>query len=353
MRLLSEVNGISCTRGNALFEFRFVEAAFAAATTSAPSVGSPLICQPRAEAAPSRRRYRWAAGRASDASAAAVSKVIRGWTVRSWHHSVRSRRGAHSRCRRPRAFARRQISCARSSHLSSKCPVLSEQMTDTLPKVSTAGSRRTRALRLTIRCTPMAREIVTTAGRASGTTATARAIPKMNISSRGWPRSTAEDDDHHHHRQRSLGEYAPDFIQVDLQRCLAGLDGFEQLGDFAELRAHAGGDNHGAAAPVGDGGARMNHVAPVAHRQVILRDRSLCFSTGTDSPVSAASSARRFMATITRASAGTFLPVCKITMSPGTRSRAGISVSLPSRITVALGAAIWRNASIARSARYS
>ena len=61
-------------------------------------------------------------------------------------------------------------------------PVLSEPMTDTLPSVSTADSRRTRALRFTIRCAPRASEIVTTAGRASGTTATASAIPKITMS---------------------------------------------------------------------------------------------------------------------------------------------------------------------------
>ncbi len=69
-------------------------------------------------------------------------------------------------------------------------PVLSEQMTDVHPSVSTAGSLRIRALRLTIRCTPIASEIVTTAGSASGTAATPRAMPKMNISMNGWPRSS-------------------------------------------------------------------------------------------------------------------------------------------------------------------
>ena len=68
-------------------------------------------------------------------------------------------------------------------------PVLSEQMTEVLPSVSTAGSRRIRACRLTIRWTPMASEMVTTAGRASGTTATARAMPKISISMNGWPRN--------------------------------------------------------------------------------------------------------------------------------------------------------------------
>ena len=47
-------------------------------------------------------------------------------------------------------------------------PVLSEQMTDTEPKVSTAGRRRMMALRSAMRCTPMASVIVSTAGRPLG-----------------------------------------------------------------------------------------------------------------------------------------------------------------------------------------
>ena len=40
-----------------------------------------------------------------------------------------------------------------------------------------------------MRWTPIASEIVTTAGKASGTTATASAIPKMSISMSDCPRS--------------------------------------------------------------------------------------------------------------------------------------------------------------------
>ena len=69
-----------------------------------------------------------------------------------------------------------------------RVPVLSVQMIVVLPSVSTAGSRRTRALRFAMRWAPMAREIVTTAGSASGTTATASAIPKITISTTGRPR---------------------------------------------------------------------------------------------------------------------------------------------------------------------
>ena len=69
-------------------------------------------------------------------------------------------------------------------------PVLSEQITDVLPRVSTTGSRRTSALRFTMRRTPIAREMVTTAGSASGTTATARAMPKTSMSIAGRPRTS-------------------------------------------------------------------------------------------------------------------------------------------------------------------
>ena len=69
-------------------------------------------------------------------------------------------------------------------------PVLSEQIVEVLPSVSTTGRRRTSAWRLTMRRTPIASEIVTTAGSASGTTATASAMPKMNMSSSGMPRQT-------------------------------------------------------------------------------------------------------------------------------------------------------------------
>ncbi len=80
---------------------------------------------------------------------------------------------------------------------------------------------------------------------------------------------------------------------------------------------------------------------------------TVCFSTATDSPVSADSSICRFTASISLMSAGILLPVLSRITSPGTSSRAGVSTSTPFLNAVAEGAAIWRNASIARSDRYS
>ena len=68
-------------------------------------------------------------------------------------------------------------------------PVLSEQMTVTEPRVSTLGSLRTKALRRTRRCKPIASTSVTTAGRPSGTAATARLTDSRNDGKSGPPRS--------------------------------------------------------------------------------------------------------------------------------------------------------------------
>ena len=81
-------------------------------------------------------------------------------------------------------------------------PVLSEQMTDAQPRVSTAGRRLMMALRLAMRPTPMASTMVTMAGRPSGIAATARATAVRNMSrmSRCWsiptPNITAHTPTH-------------------------------------------------------------------------------------------------------------------------------------------------------------
>jgi hypothetical protein len=61
-------------------------------------------------------------------------------------------------------------------------PVLSEAITFAEPSVSTAARWRTMAFRFAIRCTPSESTVVTTAGKPSGTAATASATPKMSTS---------------------------------------------------------------------------------------------------------------------------------------------------------------------------
>jgi hypothetical protein len=57
--------------------------------------------------------------------------------------------------------------------MSVRVPVLSEQIRETEPNVSTAGRRRTIALRWAMRCTPIASVIVMSAGSPSGMSDTA------------------------------------------------------------------------------------------------------------------------------------------------------------------------------------
>ena len=76
-------------------------------------------------------------------------------------------------------------------------------------------------------------------------------------------------------------------------------------------------------------------------------------STGTDSPVRAASSHRRFIDSSTRASAGILEPASTRITSPGTNWVASISRTWPARRTLTEGTANRFRAAMARSARYS
>jgi hypothetical protein len=69
-------------------------------------------------------------------------------------------------------------------------PVLSEQMTEVAPSVSTAGSWRITALRAAMRRTPMASVIVITAGNPSGTTLTASATTPSSACIQGKSRTS-------------------------------------------------------------------------------------------------------------------------------------------------------------------
>ncbi len=78
-----------------------------------------------------------------------------------------------------------------------------------------------------------------------------------------------------------------------------------------------------------------------------------CFSEGTDSPVSAASSIARLFATRNRPSAGNLSPGSRSTMSPGTTSAAGTSRRASSRRTRTTSSSRAASAAMAASARLS
>ncbi len=80
---------------------------------------------------------------------------------------------------------------------------------------------------------------------------------------------------------------------------------------------------------------------------------SASFSTGTDSPVRADSSAISSTDRSSRRSAGTRSPVRSSTMSPGTSSALSIVSFFPARMTLAFGELSFFSASMALSARSS
>ena len=77
---------------------------------------------------------------------------------------------------------------------------------------------------------------------------------------------------------------------------------------------------------------------------------SVSFATGRLSPVSADSATSSVAARSSLPSAGTMSPASMETTSPGTSSRAGISVSCPSLVTLALTIIIFCRAATAAAA---
>ena len=159
---------------------------------------------------------------------------------------------------------------------------------------------------------------------------------------------------HDHERDRAPGRRRPGRGSPAAASCRVSTV-CSMLRDLAELGLHAGGDDDAPPAAVGDGRAGVDHVRAVADGQVApRRAAAVCFSTGTDSPVSAASSTCRLTASIRRGRRPA--PVAGVQQdhvaghelargdARARRRRAGRSRWAPPSA---------RSASMARSARYS
>ena len=103
-------------------------------------------------------------------------------------------------------------------------PVLSEQITDAEPSVSTDDSFFTIACRRAMRCTPSASTTDRIAGRPSGTAATASETPSSSTSTTsrrrrdvGGEQDRADDHDGDR-RSTAMPEHAPDAVDLALQR---------------------------------------------------------------------------------------------------------------------------------------
>ena len=145
-----------------------------------------------------------------------------------------------------------------------RVPVLSEQMTVTEPSVSTAGSLRMRAWRLSMRWAPRARAMVTTAGRPSGTAATAMLMAVSSINCQSSPRSRPSTKTTATMTSAATASPLPNCSSRRCRGRLA-LHGLDQLGDAAQLGVHARGGDGCHAAAVGDHRAHIDHIPPVAH----------------------------------------------------------------------------------------
>ena len=163
-------------------------------------------------------------------------------------------------------------------------PVLSEAITVAEPSVSTAARCRTIAFRRAMRCTPIESTAVTTAGRPSGTAATASATPRMSTSnSAAAAAHVFDDDDRDDHddgdRDDDEAEQLAGTIELPLQRRRLVGRLLQQPGNATHLGAHAGRGHDRLAVPVGRRRAAEDHVVPIAERHFVgnrrrvLRDR--------------------------------------------------------------------------------
>ena len=195
---------------------------------------------------------------------------------------------------------------------------MSEQITVTEPRVSTLGSRRTNALRATIRWRPMASTSVTTAGRPSGTAATARLTDRISTSSRPPPRPISSRKITPTTTRQTMISSRP---SSPSRRC-SGVNSGSDCDSRLAIRPSS------VCMPVWVTTATAWPAATtVPAWTIVARSPRLaaagtfalaCLPTGSDSPVNADSVTRRLADESSRASAGTLSPASSSIRSPGT-----------------------------------
>ena len=295
-----ESKGRSATRGNRSSSRFWSTPSRAAATTSAPSVGSP-----EAVGAPA-----FHSSRASEQRAPA---------------SMASRRRTPGKSH----------TCCTVILFWVRVPVLSEQTTPAQPRVSTAGSFFTMAFRPASRWMPRARTMVTMAGRPSGMAATARETAVRNISSSPFPWNSPTPNITAHtarHRKDRDLDISPirrwsGVSPSPLSRSRPAICPIWVPIPVATTRA--------VPRPAVISVPEMSMFTRSPKGVSSGRWSATSFSTGTDSPVMADSSAWRRLHSKIRASAGTWSPASRRITSPGTRAAAATFLRTPSRSTAA------------------
>ena len=234
--------------------------------------------------------------------------------------------------------------------LSVSVPVLSEQIAETDPSVSTDGSRLTIAFCDASTRVPVEYSVVTTAGSPVGIAEMASATPAMKSSSKSWSCASPS---------RIMATNAmparPAMIMVSRSSCFCSgvLSDSVRLSSSAMLPISVS-----IPVPVTISSPRPR-VTDVFMNTTLSRSPSgtssrsivaTSLSTGVLSPVSAASSISSVAATNSRPSAGTRFPASMSTTSPGTSSAASISRTVPSRRTRAMSFSIFSSAARLASA---
>ena len=217
-----------------------------------------------------------------------------------------------------------------------RVPVLSERITVVQPRVSTDESCLIIAFFPASLWTPNARAIVIVAGRPSGTAATATEMVNIKLSTNGFPC-----------KKNPITKRVTDIINV--------INATKRPINFSSFWS---GDWSCFVVAVKWVILPNSVLSPVAKTialpspwviMVPMKTMFFCsifgryfplrattsFPAGSDSPVSIDWSHSNWLASISRASAGTRVPSVKIMMSPGTSRNESISTCLPSLKTLA------------------
>ncbi len=234
-----------------------------------------------------------------------------------------------------------------------RVPVLSEQMTVVLPRVSTEASLLTMDFWRAILETPRARVMVRTAGSPSGIAETARLTAVMNMVSRSnlWTNIPMRKT-----QMQRMTEIAPSCRPILSILRFSGGSSTSMACTIPAMFPNS------VLIPVSVTTATARPlVTTVPMKTELVRSPTprssgsapSLFVTGVDSPVRAASSSWRFAASRSLESAGTRLPASRRMTSPGTRSFESMEYSRSSRRTSTCGETIFLRASTACSALYS
>ena len=236
-------------------------------------------------------------------------------------------------------------------------PVLSVQITEAEPSVSTDDSFLTMARSRAMRCTPSASTTDRMAGSPSGTAATASDTPTSSTSTRSSVVSTSE-----------VSRMAPTTTTAMTTTATPSVRPIRSTSRCRGVRSSSVWPSSRATwpisvpMPVAVTTARPRPLATAVPLKAMSKRSpratssgrvATSLSTGSLSPVSDASATLSARASTSRASAATASPSASTSTSPGTTSVAGTRRTSPSRTTPACAAAIRARAATACSARAS